>query len=63
MLAPTLPLPVPRCRPADSEYVIDNKAAQGIYPEFAAYLVPRLQGREGVRILDVASGACTCGPR
>lgn len=40
-----------------AEWVIDNHAAQGIYPEFAAFLAPRLEGREGVRILDVASAS------
>ncbi|KAL4452437.1 hypothetical protein ABPG75_008099 [Micractinium tetrahymenae] len=40
-----------------AEWVIDNHAAQGIYPEFAAFLEPLLRGKEGVRILDVASAS------
>lgn len=37
--------------------VIDHHAVQGLYSTFERHLVPALQGKEGVRILDVASAS------
>lgn len=42
---------------AYSEWVIDHHAVQGLYSTFERHLVPALQGKEGVRILDVASAS------
>ncbi|KAI7836751.1 hypothetical protein COHA_009389 [Chlorella ohadii] len=42
---------------AYSEWVIEHHAVQGLYSTFASHLVPALQGKEGVRILDVASAS------
>lgn len=41
--------------------VIDRHLVVGLYPRFANYLVPQLQGRLGVRILDIASARWVVG--
>lgn len=40
-----------------AEWVIDHQLTKGLYPNFESLLVPALQGREGVRILDIASAS------
>lgn len=42
---------------AYSNWVIDNHMVLGLYSEFESFLAPELKGRDGVRILDVASAS------
>ena len=39
------------------EWVIDQQLTKGLYPNFESLLVPALQGRQGARILDIASAS------
>lgn len=41
--------------PLHRRRVLDHHAVQGLYSTFESHLVPALQGKEGARILDVAS--------
>jgi ubiquinone/menaquinone biosynthesis C-methylase UbiE len=43
--------------PTAAEWVIDHHLTKGLYPNFESLLVPALQGRQGARILDIASAS------